>query len=260
MRILLTNNHLAQFGGSETWVLTMARELVRQGHEVGIFTHHKGVITELLKDTCTIDDAPEDYDLALINHNTCTHVKAKKRIYTCHSPFERIEAPPRGMDVYVAVSENVQNTYGLDYRINNPVDTTLFTPTSPIRDNPERILTVTAVPLPIPHFTASRTEETMPMLMNSADLVVTIGRGVLEAMSTARNVIVYDHRPHMGFTADGYLDFTNLRGNVGGRYHLKSIDWDTELAKYRPEDGDRNRAYILEHHDVRKIVEQYLSL
>jgi O-antigen biosynthesis protein len=260
MRILLTNNHLQQFGGTETWVLTMARELVRQGHEVGIYTHHKGVITDLLAPICTIDDNPQDYDIALINHNTCTNVGAHKKIYTCHSPFESVEAPPAGMDVYVAVSENVQKRYEIETIIKNPIDTALYTPTHHIADTCKEILAITANPIPVPHFTPSRTEETMPELINRADLVVTIGRGVLEAMSCSRNVIVYDTRPHMGFTADGYLDFANLRGNVGGRYHLKEMDWATELAKYNPEHGYRNREYILEHHDVKKIVEQYLNL
>jgi hypothetical protein len=239
----------------------MARELVRQGHEVGVYTHHKGVITELLKNICTIDDAPTDYDLALINHNTCMDVGAKKKIYTCHSPFEQVEQPPNGADVYVAVSENIQKKYSIETVIKNPVDTTLFAPTRPIESTLGTILAVTKNEIPVPHIRASRTEETMPELMNKADLVVTIGRGVLEAMSTARAVIVYDERRHMGYTADGYMeDFSNLRGNVGGRYHLQSMDWNTELAKYRQEHGERNREYILKHHDVKSIVEQYLSL
>lgn len=257
---MLTNNHLAQFGGTETWVLTMARELVRQGHDVGVYTHHKGVITDILKDTCTIDDDPQDYDLALINHNTCTDVGARKKIYTCHSPFESIEAPPQGMDHYIAVSENIQERYSIGHIIKNPIDTTLFAPQSPIGDVCTEILAITANPIPVPHFVASRTEDTMSELINRADLVVTIGRGVLEAMSCARNVIVYDTRPHMGFTADGYLELENLRGNVGGRYHLKTMDWSTELAKYNSGHGERNREYILQHHNVTKIVEQYLTI
>jgi hypothetical protein len=260
MKILLTNNHLARFGGTEVWVLTMARELVRQGHDVGIYTHHKGVITDLLAPICTIDDNPKDYELALINHNTCINVDAKKKIYTCHSLFEKVEQPPIGADIYVAVSENIQDKFAIKTIIKNPVDTILFSPKNSIGEFPENILAVTATPLPVPHKTAQRDKETMPKLMQDADLVVTIGRGVLEAMSCARNVIVYDKRPNMRFTADGYLELKNLRGNVGGRYHLKKMDWSKELSKYRQEDGERNREYIIKHHDVKNIVEQYLNL
>ena len=66
MKILLTNNHLSQLGGTETWVYTMAQELKRRGYQ-GVYKRKD--ISELLKDL--IDDEPKGYDLALINHNTC---------------------------------------------------------------------------------------------------------------------------------------------------------------------------------------------
>lgn len=257
MRILLTNNHLARFGGSETWVLTMAREILRQGHELGVYTREKGVVSDLLFDY--LDDYPEDYDLALINHTSCAHVQARKRIFTSHSPFIDLEKPPTGMDVYVAVSENIQRKYDLPHLIKNPIDTELFKPTRKINDTPESILAITEVPVPLDSFKPVRDKETMPQLMDKADLVITIGRGVLEAMSTGRNVIVYDNRPGMGMCADGYLT-PPITGNVGGEYKLGSIDFDAELKKYDPEHGERNREYILKHHDVRNILNQYLNL
>lgn len=259
MRILLTNNHLVRFGGSETWTLTMARELIKQGHQVGVYTHHKGAVSDLLQDY--LDDNPQDYELALINHTSCTHVDARKKIFTSHSPFIDIEKPPAGMDAYVAVSEHIQHVYGIECLIRNPIDTELYRPTNAIKTSPELILSVTEVSLPFPTLRPSRYAETMPELMNQADLVVTIGRGVLEAMSCARNVIIYDERPQMGFKADGYLESTDMvTWNVGGRYALDSIDWDVELKKYKQEHGERNRDYILQHHDVKDIVNQYLNL
>lgn len=262
MKVLLTNNHLIQFGGTEQWVLTMARELKRRGHTVGIYTHHRGVVSDILKNFCKLERrwSMDMYDLALINHSTCIDVKAKRKIFTSHSPFIDIERPPVGADEYVAVSENIANVHCIPHIIKNPVDTELYKPTRPIAPLPRSILAITERKIPLPHFTPTRQKETMPELMNKADLVVTIGRGVLEAMSCARNVIVWDNRSTMGPTADGYLDFKYLHGNVGGQYHLKDIDWQAELAKYDPRDGEKNREYILKHHDVKKIVDQYLAL
>lgn len=262
MKIILTNNHLLQFGGTEQWVLTMARELHRRGHQVVVYTKHKGVVSRILSGFChVVNKVPKQtYDLALINHNTCMDVKANRKIFTSHSPFIPIEAPVIGADVYVAVSENVAYRHALQHIIKNPIDTELYKPRRPIAETPEEILAITNVPPPISHWSPSRTEETMPELMNKADLVVTIGRGVLEAMSCARNVIVWDDRPTLGRVADGYLDHQYLHGNVGGKYHLKDINWEEELAKYKQEDGDKNREYILKHHDVRLIVDQYLAL
>ena len=172
------------------------------------------------------------------------------------------EVPPAGMDVYVAVSENVANKYGIETIIKNPIDTNQFKPTTEIKDTPERVLSITEKPIPVQHITPTRYAETMPELMNRVDLVVTIGRGVLEAMSCGRNVIIYDHRTNLGYTANGYLEDipSTLTGNVGGSYTLENMDFDTEVAKYKKEHGKRNRAYILENHAVEKIVEHYLNL
>lgn len=255
MRILFTNNHLSRFGGSETWTLTMAREAIKRGYEVGIYTREKGFVSDLLKDY--LDDDPQDYDLAIINHSSCANVSARKKIFTSHGFYHRLETPPKGMDKYVAVSENVSKYHNIETIIKNPIDTELFKPTSRINKTPETILSLAENDLPFPTIKPSRGEETMPHLMNKSDLVVTIGRGVLEAMSCARNVIVYDQR--LGGKIDGYLELP-ITGNVGGAYLKQKIDWETEFKKYKQEHGERNREYILKHHSVENIFNQYLNL
>lgn len=237
----------------------MARELIKQGHEVGVYTRIKGVISNLLKDN--LDDNPKDYDVALINHNSCAHVTAKRKIYTSHGWADGLETPPPGMDVYVAVSENVAKRHGIDLIIKNPIDTELFKPTEPIRDTPDRVLSITSHAISIPATYPTREAETMPELMRQSDVVITAGRGVLEAMSSGRAVVIYDIRPGLGLCADGYLhDFTFLNGNVGGAYHLTQCDPVAELKHYQQEHGERNREYVIKHHDVRDIVNQYLNL
>jgi hypothetical protein len=170
-----------------------------------------------------------------------------------------MEMPPDGMDAYVAVSENIQKKYNIPNLIKNPIDTDLYMPCDAINGTPERFLDVTGGNVPYDCIKPSRSQELMPKLMNEVDVVFTIGRGVLEAMSCGRNVIVYDERDNMGFKADGYLTLP-ITGNVGGEYKLDSIDFEKELAKYNPKHGERNRKYILKYHDVRKIVDQYLAL
>jgi hypothetical protein len=165
------------------------------------------------------------------------------------------------MDKYVAVSENVAKAHGIETIIKNPIDTELYKPTKQINKTPDEILAITEKPIRYATLYPTRAAETMPKLMNQADMVVTIGRGVLEAMSSARNVIIYDERPQLGYTANGYLDdYSVLTGNVGGSYTLKNMNLAVEIGKYNQEHGERNREYILKHHDVRAIVEQYLNL
>ena len=262
-RILITNNHLARMGGTETWVLTMARHLSKE-HEVGVFTHVKGFVSDLLKDL--IDDNPKDYDLALINHNTCVDVDAKFKIFTSHGTVPELERPPKSykyyqIDYYVAVSENVSKRYGMPHIIKNPIDADRFRPTSKIQDSPRRIVGITQAKLGVNYLPVDRLKDDMPERINHADVVISMGRGVLEAMSCGRAVIVWDNRPYWGERGDGYLDdLSKLTGNVAGEYNRREIDWATELAKYKPEHGKRNREYILKHHDVNKIAKEYLDI
>ena len=259
MKILLTNNHLSRLGGSETWTYTMAKELERLGHQVGVFTHNKGYVSDLLP----IDDTPRGYDLALINHNTCIGVDAKFKIFTSHGTVPELERPVEGANVYVAVSENVAEKYNLKHIIKNPIDTELFKPTNEIKEKPETILSITDVNVELPYkiITPSRFEMNMPELINQSDLVISMGRGALEAMSCGRNVITWDNRPYWEARGDGYLDdFSKLKGNVAGEYARTDIDLKEEIAKYSKGQGMKNREYILKNHDVKKIVKQYLNL
>lgn len=256
MRVLLTNHHLEQMGGTETWVLTMARYL-STFCDVGVFTHHKGFVSDLLKDF--IDDDPKDYDLALINHNTCIDVDAKFKIFTSHGTEPSLEKPMQGCDIYVGVNEAVADRHRLEYVIKNPIDTKRFKPTHPLNDEPKKVLDISTGHFPGEAIKPSRTNDNMPELINQADLVVSMGRGALEAMSCGRPVITWDSKINWGARGDGYL-YPPIYGYTAGPYFKRKINWKEELSKYNPKDGKKNREYILKHHAVQLIAQEYLDL
>lgn len=262
MKILLTNNHLERLGGSEIWTYTMAMELEKRGHDVGVYTKHVGFASEMMSHL--IDLNPKGYDLALINHNTCLEVGAKFKIFTSHGTVPELEVPPYdGVDCYVAVNENVANKYDIENIIKNPIDTELFKPTSEIGDEPKTVLAITEECPDVAYnvIQPTRDKYNMPELINKSDLVISIGRGALEAMSCGRNVVIWDSRPYWGSRGDGYLeDFSKLTGNVAGEYLDKNIRLNYEIERYRKEQGAKNRQYILDNHDVRIIVDKYLEL
>ena len=276
MNILVATNHLDRLGGSETFTCTLVEEL-RKEHNVDVFTLLKGDLME------TVEPKPE-YDLILINHNTCLEalkdIKGFK-IYTCHGIYPDIEQPKAGADAYVAISEEIYD-HIRDFKpvlIRNGIDCERFSPKKPLRKSVNRILSMchgkeaTALvkqaceDLEIEFDSIDRDVLDVENRINEADLVVTLGRGAYESMACGRAVITYDNREYVGSTpiGDGIVeDWKRLaKNNFSGRalkrtfllYELKE-----EILKYNPEMGEKNRAIALENFDITKQVKEYLKL
>ncbi len=261
MKILLTNNHLDQLGGTETWVITMAKYLQKIGHDVGVYIKRNEKVLDIINDIR--DDNPKGYDLALINHNACINVDAKFKIQTSHGTVPEMEKPSPDCDVNVAINNYVANHHNIDTIIRNPIDTRLFRPKSNIGIKPERKLAITHVSPPIEVIRATRKDYNVSELINNSDLVVSIGRGMLEAMSCGRNVIVWDNRSYRGECGLGYLSNPEDSWTFANKHYDNTkikINWEEELNKYNPEDGARNRQYILDNHSVENIAQQYLDI
>ena len=99
-----------------------------------------------------------------------------------------------------------------------------------------------------------------------ADLVISLGRGALEAMAQGRPVIVADNRPYIGAYGDGYvtpaLAGEITRNNFSGRRFKIPItqEWLLgELKKYNADHSEILYDYVLENHEASKIVQRYLE-
>lgn len=283
MKILMTNRTMGTPGGSETWVLTTAREMKRNGHEVTIWTpgSYALIHTEFPKHT-----PGNSYDLGLINHmpvvkegllSTCDVV-----VHTRHGVIPGIEQPRDGADHYVAVSEESQRyNESIGYPtsvIRNGIDMERFemrdtAPSEGLRrililsNNAEREwqqrvmkafpdANVNAIGRAFGHL------EDVRSFMTSADLVITLGRGCYEAMAIGTPVLIADHKAADGLaTPDSLLDFR--KNNCSGRFsnHTPTVDWlRQELADYDPTIGPVMRVYVEKNNDVRKTAAEYLSL
>ena len=115
MKILVGNNKLQNPGGSETYAYALVTELVKRGHEVEcVASGVNGMVSEKIKKMGvpvhfrTIRG--RSYDLALLSHTTsialAQYVKAFK-VQTCHGIYPVLEQPVKGMDAYVAITEEV---------------------------------------------------------------------------------------------------------------------------------------------------------
>lgn len=283
-RVLIATNHLNRLGGSETWTYTMAKEFERRGYEVDVFTLAEGEVSEKLS---VVKHPRGQYDLVLINHNTCLarleNVKGRK-IFTSHGVFPDLEQPIEGADEYVAISEEVQDHMkekGFESTvIRNGIDCERFKPKKKINKKPKKVLCMcqgeearenvrkACEELGIEvDDTATRIWD-VEKKINEADIVFTLGRGAYEAMACGRAVIVYDSRVYSPMkTADGIVTRKNAKeiakNNFSGRRY--KIRWTVEdikkeIKKYKPEMGTDNRKIALESFNIKKQAEKYINI
>ena len=293
MKILLTNAFLDLPGGTENWVKTMGSALQKKNHEIYIYSPSKGKFSQHLEeigfDVWDTFDNQMSFDAAIINHSVCLReiISQRKRsyplVFTSHGPFEELEKPINGADLYVSVSEETQTrSSNLGFKsilIRNPINTDIYTAKEPTNTSIKNILlvshrqnkakiykklakTLKAKLFCIGHKNKKLSYEVYNEI-NQVDLVLSLGRGCLEAMSCERNVIVAGQ-----FGLDGYIDnnsILELRENncSGRRYNHDSFtlkDLLEEVNKYHREQGKKNREYILKNNDYLEIAEQYLEL
>jgi hypothetical protein len=159
--------------------------------------------------------------------------------------------------------------------IRNPINTQLFIATKPSNPQLQNVLflsnygwkveeTVTESTrhLNYQRIGAGNRQHKIWEAMNWADVVVALGRGVYEAMSCSRNVVIFDYQGGDGFvTPENIFEFRQK--NCSGRtnhHRWTGKELREEMDRYSPTNGHLLREYIMEQHDVRKIAQQYLNL
>lgn len=289
MRVLLTNHSLQYVGGTEKWIYGMAQELSRLGHEVEVFTFLTGLSSEHIAEHATIVDAVKgrEYDVKLINHNTCQAVARAASgytIYTSHGPRHPLEIPGTGADAYVGVSKEVWAKYammGINMEVvTNGIDLEAFAPGRPVV-GPPRVLSMCKIGL-----AGAMVEEAcaalgwrctgvnylsapiwdVAPLMREADIVVGCGRTAIEGLASGCQVLVFDARTNRSPRADGWINEQNIE-------HLRQCNFSTRcygmewtvadlkraLVQY-PGAAEWQREWAERHADVREKVQTYLEL
>ena len=301
MEILIINQSLVRFAGTELFTLEIASALTALGHNVTVYAPVIGkVVNNFAGCKFKITDdiqclKSKEFDVIHAHHNVVsTFVRSIfpdiPMVFMSHGIVPLLEQPPYidlNIAQFIAVSEEVRDNlvsnYDIDYNkikiVRNFVDTDKFYIKNAPNKKLKNILVISNhFPLKnkrivntAAHSIGAKVKYVgLPKLqvrniheyINRADLVITLGRGVLEACSCGRNVIVYDQ-----YGADGFVDLSTFgkfrQNNFSGRY--LRIDYNVELLiqemkKYNPSLGYELRQKVCNEHSVYIIANQLLNI
>ena len=291
MRILLTNNHLRELRGSETATYCLAVALRRAGNDVRIATTETGIVTARLENegfkvtTKLKDWTGIKFDVAHVHHNTLA-VSVRKNfpklpiVYLSHGPAHPLEKPPKDIkivDRYLGVSEEVcamLKTHDIkeSFVLRNSVGCSLFAPTKPINEKLENVMVLSShfgecynivkeacIKIGVKDLRLVGLDNLVWNIedkINRADLIISLGRGVVESMACGRAVLVFDYHGGDGMiTEKSYHEIK--KNNFSGRrfairYNISRLA--TQLKSYNQSMGEVNRSLALQYHSIDKQV------
>lgn len=301
LRILLTNHHLLSYQGSEVFTFTIADFLTRKGHQVSVYSAYIGKLKQdfekigvvIVSDLHLLKD--QDFDLAHVHH----HINAYEIRYyfprlpivlLCHGIVFLENPPPLDLKIsqYLATSERVRDSMvgkGIEKEkiliFRNMVDSSKFCPLSEIHQQAQRALIVSNKIDPNSEnvirqackalhiktmFIGARFQqvdyERMPLLINEADIVFSLGRGVIETMFCARIPIVFDYEGGDGMVTPSTIT-QNMTCNFSGNLHNKHYNLDeliNILHTYQAHKAIQLRQIALDYFAAEKQVENLINI
>lgn len=295
---ILTSSIVLDRSGVPTYTLTMCRELARLGHDVAVFTPNGGELQAEFEQFCKVfwlTSQCKDWnpDVVIAHHHRCawlirTVLPLVPMVYSAHGVLPECEQPPRDIqiDIWTAINEHVRDHLIAHHispinivMLRDFVDLEQFKPTSPAdfrRDRP-RVLFVSnykrwknyaklakacdAIGFDLKAVGAPYGRSRMiDVDMNRADVVVTWGRGILEAMACGRAAFSYDKEIGDGLMSS-LMQIVEARQHNFGTFPCRHWYTETKLARHLrevrnlPDDyGSTVRQYVADEHDVRKLV------
>jgi glycosyltransferase involved in cell wall biosynthesis len=285
-KILLTNRRLDNTGGTESFCLALSKALSSE-NEVYIYSPKHGVISEQISKYANILREPEGtFDIILYNHNNTVlpNFHAKCKVYTIHGLYHELEEPPESVDAYVAISNEIKKNYKHlnPHLIQNSIDTDVFRPlnersrirtllyVSNYENNFSNLLQFVALSLKM-RYARLGWEKTKKFNIideiQSAHVVVGVGRTVLEAMSCNKKVIVADKRSYADYGMDGFLNQENVQksafSNYSGRAYKKPMNFLSMRKEIKKAINDRTsweRDWIENNHNIKQASKDYVHL
>lgn len=297
MKILYTNYYFDFLTGSALYTYDTARHFKERGHDVYIFSPRCGELAiRARKEGIVVTDSinelkDKSFDIIHAHHNLLAYIARltfpdTPMIYVSHGVRPNLEAPPDpriGIGRFFAVSEEVCDrliAYGIDKEqisiARNFVDTEKFSPSTDISSKLKNVLVISnfwkepnkskiinvckklGTSLTVIGVKTKQVLNTQEYI-NRADLVITLGRGILESLSCGREALVYDYEYGDGIVSPENIDEIK-KCNFSGRRFCIDYSEDTlykELGKYSSENTYDNRNIIKREFDYVNAMEGY---
>jgi hypothetical protein len=296
MKLLLATNHLG-LGGSESYLLTVAEQLDRLGHEACIYTPAPGEGVQVARargvEVIGERGLDDEFDAALVQDAGVSYRLAERcpdvaQLFVAHSEMFDLQTPPQldGMvAAVVALNDRVARRMrsfvtGVEVvRLRQPVDTERFTPRGALPEAARRTLFLSNTPngdriaileaacaeagLELDRLggLAGQTADTRPALA-AAEIVIGYGRSILEAMACGRAAYVYDWNGGDGWVTPQSYAAIEADGFAGrsGRTIVDAGRLAEDLGGYAASMGPVNHDLVMAHHRANVHVQELLEL
>ena len=284
---ILTSSYTLDLAGVPTFTKTFFDEVKKRGDEIVVYSPLGGRLSSQMETVESLKDLKFVPDIIVSQHTPCSYdLKDKfpnvRHIFYSHGLLPEIEQPPKfEADYYFAINKEVQENLiksGVNKSkiaiVRDFIDTEKFKKTKETNQKLTNVLFISnykkwknykivsqacqilGVNLKCsgaPYGRSNNIEQTI----NDSDLVISWGRGILEALSCERNAISFDKT-----VGDGFIDnqsyFESRENNFSGRVFNISftpLTLSQEMQKYDKNIGAKNRDLILKYHQVKKGVD-----
>ena len=298
MEIVLATSGLVGIGGSETYLLTVAEQLQRLGHEVTVHADEGGAMSEYMRSRglrVAIGEAglPASCDALLVQDAAMAYALADRwpetlQVFRAPSAYHDFQSPPQlpGVVAVVVVcsdriARHLEALAGEReiVRLRHPIDTKRLSPPGEIRERPRRAVL-------LGNYASGRRREllveawgeagiecvtvgahgvSMPDPLSeiaTADIVVGKSRAILDAMACGRAAYVLDFAG-----GDGWVTQERYAAMEADNFAGQATDWVldrdrlvADLADYDRDMGQVNRELVLAHHDARTHAYELVEL